>query len=243
MDLYNEIFVRKSVRKYVMESLPDAVLTQIQDIIGNLHPLIPGIKTHIEIGRGQDINGLLAVKAPYYALFYSEEAEGYLYNAGFMMQQLDLALSAMGLGRCWIGMSKAKTRNKDNMIYIAMLAFGTTTVQKRTSIEEFKRKPLAEISNGEDPRLQAARLTPSAQNMQPWFFHCENGSIAVGQRIHGALKTALFQKWNQLDMGIALCHLWLASEAANLPFSFSWGKQSAQLPQDFRCIGILESPQ
>jgi len=46
----------------------------------------------------------------------------------------------------------------------------------RTSVSEFKRKPLNEISDieGADDLLEAARLPPSAGNQQLWFLQVIN---------------------------------------------------------------------
>ena len=42
-------------------------------------------------------------EAPHFLAFFSEVKDGYAANAGFMMQQMDLFLSANGIGSCWQG--------------------------------------------------------------------------------------------------------------------------------------------
>ncbi len=41
----------------------------------------------------------------------SENTEGYLMNIGFIFQQMDLYLSSIGLGSCWLGMAKPTEKN------------------------------------------------------------------------------------------------------------------------------------
>lgn len=62
-----------------------------------------------------------------------------------------------------------------------------------TSLEQITDKP--------DPRLEPARLAPSAVNGQPWYFAHE------GETIHIYCN----KKGSPLDAGIALAHLYVAN--------------------------------
>ena len=66
----------------------------------------------------------------------------------------------------------------------------------------FKRKPMEQITDKPDPRLEPARLAPSAVNSQPWYFTHE------GDIIHAYCS----KKGSRLDAGIALAHLYVANE-------------------------------
>jgi nitroreductase len=137
---------------------------------------------------------------------YSEEKEGYQENIGFLFQQMDLYLQTLGLGVCWLGMGKLNPRTLqqvEGMKFVIMLAFGYPKGdQLRHDLKGFKRKPLAQITDSVDSRLEPARLAPSAVNSQPWYFTHEGNAIHV----HCS------QKGSRLDAGIALSHLYVANE-------------------------------
>lgn len=222
MELYDVIFKRKSIRHYNETPLDDARLEEILQYSQTLTPLFPEIKTAFGVIKGESVSGLFAIDAPQYLAFYSEEKEGHYLNAGFLMQQMDLYLSAVGLGACWLGMAKPKMKEKDGLAFIMMFAFGEPTqTLHRGAVAEFKRKPLAEISEGSDARLEAVWLAPSATNAQPWFFSCADGAIDVFRVKLNPVKAAVFDRLNLIDSGIALCHLKVATEHAGKAFSFA----------------------
>jgi hypothetical protein len=61
---------------------------------------------------------------------------------------------------------------------------------------------MEQITDKPDPRLEPARLAPSAVNSQPWYFHHEGNAIHV----------YCSKKGSRLDAGIALAHLYVANE-------------------------------
>lgn len=241
MNLYDSIFKRKSTRKYLPDQLPAEQLEQIIKFSQNLKPLYPEITTRIELAGGSEVRGMVSAKAPHYLLIYSEKKTGYLPNSGFLLQQVDLYLSSIGLGSCWLGMAKTSLPAKDGLEYVIMLAFGKTqNSPHREKNSEFKRRSLSEISTGSDERLEAARLAPSATNSQPWYFACESDGIYVYRKKLGILKAAMYETMNQIDMGIVLCHLWLASEHEKHPFSFLAECQGAPDIGGYTCIGKIQ---
>jgi nitroreductase len=104
--LYETIFKRKSIRKYSQTLLPEKELSKLSNFIKELKPLYPAIITEINIVTPKDVKGLIQVNAPYYIASFSETKNGYLLNMGFLLQQIDLYLSANGLGSCWQGWPK-----------------------------------------------------------------------------------------------------------------------------------------
>lgn len=79
MNLYEAIFLRKSVRSYEMETVSSELLQEIRDFYSQIEGLNPGIRTDISIIDNTDgknkIMHLFGVKAPYYLVFYSEEKD------------------------------------------------------------------------------------------------------------------------------------------------------------------------
>ncbi len=107
-DLYSTIFKRKSIRNYDLTPLDENTLTEISNHLKGLDPLYDDIKTELKIISGNDVKRRMMKKAPHYIAVFSEAKEGYLTNVGFMLQQMDLFLSANGIGSCWQGIPKPK---------------------------------------------------------------------------------------------------------------------------------------
>lgn len=110
----------------------------------------------------------------------------------------------------------------DGMEFVILIAFGHTNEPLRKGIDDFRRKPMEEISDRADERLEPARLAPSSTNSQPWYFTHEGENIHVYRSETGLLRHKMLGKMNQIDIGIALAHLYLAN-----PGSFRFEKTNA----------------
>jgi hypothetical protein len=119
------------------------------------------------------------------------------------------------------------TQQVAGMKFVIMLAFGYPKGdQLRHDLKEFKRKSLEQIADHVDPRLEPARLAPSAVNSQSWYFtHGEDAIHVYSSR-----------KGTRLDAGIALAHLYVANEAT---FRFFRAQQVAEVA-GYHYIGSCE---
>lgn len=221
--LYQTIYKRKSVRKYKEDKLEPSQLQNIKKFLEKAEALEPEIKFETKIVDADFVKSLIPIKAPHYLQFFSEEKNNYLLNAGFILQQLDLYLSAENLGSCWFGLAKpTKEIIADSELeYVITLAFGQPQAEsQRSSIEEFSRKSLSEIKRGKNhyELLEAARLAPSATNSQPWYFISEENQIHLYQSVPNFIKKIFYEKMNKIDMGIVLAHLYLAAAYNNKRF-------------------------
>jgi len=217
MTLKELIRKRKSIRKYDPAPLDDATLAMVREQIIKLKPLYPDIRYSIEIVSRT--KGLFNIKAPHYLVFRSEEKDGAYENIGFIGQQLDLFLSGSGLGTCWLGASKPVEKDDSIDSSIICMSFGKPIGSLYRNVDGFKRKPLSEISEGSDERLEAARLAPSAMNAQNWFFIAVGGKIHCYRKKSNPLLRFIYEKMHCIDIGIALCHIAEESE------SFSFAKE------------------
>jgi nitroreductase len=216
--MQNEIIrKRKSIRKYDFTPLDTDKLKWAQEQIAAVKPLYPNIRYRVEIVS--KTKGLFNVKAPYYFLFSSEEMDGYHENIGFIGQQLNLILSANGIGTCWLGASKPIESDKSALPYVIAMSFGTPNEPLHRSLPEFKRKSLSVISEGEDPRLEAARLAPSAMNSQNQFFVADGGKIHCYRKKTNPIVGLMLERMNRIDMGIAIYHI--AAESGEFKFTKS----------------------
>jgi len=217
----NEIILkRQSVRKYDHTPLDGATLEAIGKKIFNLTPLYPDICYSIEI-TDRPTRGMYNVKAPYYLLFGSEKKDGAHENIGFLGQQLDLFLSEMGIGTCWLGVAKpGKPEEKEESLlpFVICMSFGKPAEPLYRNIaSKPDRKALEDISEGFDERLEAARLAPNSHNAQNWYFIAKNGAIHCYRKKTNPFVRFVYNRLNSIDVGIALCHI--AEESSNFRFS------------------------
>lgn len=225
MNLYHSIAQRKSCRKYDMQPLKQEELTAIEEAIKGFAPLYPGMPVQYRFAR--KVKGLYHVEAPHYLIISGqgkpEEAE----NIGFVFEQLVLWFDAMELGCVWLGESKDAESAKDTRGDVITIAFGRSPESVHRTMEQFKRKPIADITNAPgDPCIQAAHLAPSGLNTQPWYFDKKDGKVYVYQRKLG-LPVSLLYKHSNTDMGIGLCHYALACKETGKPFQFT---RTTELP-------------
>ena len=202
------IFSRKSCRSFSSVSLDDTILT---DSLQGLIPLFSEIKTEFRILKKSEVRSLCPWIPPQLIAAYSEVKDGYLENIGFLLQQVDLRLQQQGIGVCWIGLGKPTVSTPEGMEFVILLAVGTPNGDIKRSAEEFLRKPMCEITDVADARLEPARVAPSAVNSQPWYFLHEGDTIHVYRFSHGLRKALTLGRMNQIDMGIALCHLFVSN--------------------------------
>lgn len=204
MTLNEMIYHRKSCRSFTNVPVTAETIKTIKAY--PMKALHPEIKVHWDIVQRNQVKCICPWTTPQLITIYSEESKGYLENIGFLFQQMDLYLQALGLGVCWLGMGRMNpktTAEVDGMKFVIMLAFGYPKGdQLRHELKGFKRKSMDQITDKADSKLEPARLAPSAVNSQPWYF------VHEGDIIH----TYCSLKGSRLDAGIALAHLYVANE-------------------------------
>ena len=203
------IYKRKSCRSFTGKPVDGELIEKIMST--DLMPLYPDIKVRWDIVSRNQVKCICPWTTPQLITIYSEEADGWLENVGFLFQQMDLYLQSLGLGVCWLGMGRLNPKTApavEEMQFVIMLAFGHPKGdQLRQDLKSFKRKSLEQISDQADPRLEPARLAPSSVNSQPWYFTHQ------GEAIHAyCLRKGAMGYMNRIDMGIALAHLYVANE-------------------------------
>jgi nitroreductase len=229
--LYETISKRKSTRKYDPAPLSAEVLGDIQKFADAAKPLRTGVNVRFDILPADKMKG--PTNAPHFIAAYSENKPGSLTNIGFMLQQTELYIQSKGLGACWLGLAKP-AKPSGGLDFVISLAFGKAEGDPYREPAEFKRKPLDRIAAAPDARLEPARLAPSAVNSQPWYF-IKN---ANGFDCYCAKKfpAVVYGKLNQIDMGIALAHLYVAFPDA---FAFTFDEKGKAI-KGYSCVGKVE---
>lgn len=236
MNLYHSIPQRKSCRKYDMQPLTQETLNEIESAIKRFALLFPD--SPVEWRFTNQVKGLYHVEAPHYLIISGQGKPGEKENIGFLFEQLALWFDAMEIGCVWLG--ESKDANAANLkADIIAIAFGYAAEPVHRTKEQFKRKPINQITNiPDDICIQAAHLAPSGMNTQPWYFEQQDSRIMVyKQKLK--LPISLIYKHADIDMGIALCHYALACKEIGKPFHFSL---AASLPgkAGYLPFGIIE---
>ena len=209
------IYRRKSTRSYETDCLDANTIKQIEDFLKSAKPLFSGIKSEYKLLAPDQIRCLLPWRAPHNLAILMEDKPGACENAGFIGQQLDLFLQSRGIAACWLGMGRLSAKElaiqkSSGLELMCIISFGMPKGEElRNSIDEFKRKPLLEISDVEDKRLEPARLAPSSTNSQPWYFIHEGDMIHAFCVERTGIKKLTYGKMNRIDMGIALAHMYV----------------------------------
>ena len=232
MTLNEMIYHRRSCRSFIGVPVDAATIETIKAF--TMTPLYPDIKIHWDIVSRNQVKCICPWTTPQLITVYSEEKDGWLENAGFLFQQMDLYLQSLGLGVCWLGMGKMHPKTAPEvpgMKFVILLAFGHPKGDfLRQDLTEFKRKSLEEISDAPDSRLEPARLAPSSINSQPWYFTHRDNTIHVY-----CVKRTLAGYMNRIDIGIALAHLYVANRES---FRFFSAENPPALPE-YHYIGSM----
>ncbi len=228
MDLSEQIYVRKSCRKYLDDEID---MSAIKEFMDNVKPLTREINYSYEILTKDKLNIRTRWKAPYYLALYSDKKDNYGVNIGFIFQQLSLFLQSLDIGSCWVGMASLKENNPK---FVIAISFGKSNDLTR-EISQFKRKSLSEIADTEDERLIPAQLAPSAVNSQPWYFKQSNEGFDVYKVKHNIVKRKILGKWNDVDIGIALSHLYISN-----PETFEFEVKDKQDIKGYTYVGSVK---
>ena len=240
MSLNEMIYKRLSVRKYTSEVLGEAAIHKINTFLASAKRLYPDIRIRMEVLGKENVRCILPWIPNQVVVFYSEAKEGYLENAGFIFQQLDLYLQEQGFGTCWLGMGRlnthAKSKMDDDLQFVIMLGVGYPNEDFRSDISQFNRKTLSEISDQADGRLEPARLAPSSCNSQPWYFTHQEDVMHVYCSKKGFIRNKFLGEMNQIDMGIALAHMYVAN-----PETFEFYKsEKVPVMEEHTYVGIIK---
>ena len=170
-----------------------------------------------------------------------------LEGLGFEFENLILYITSLGLGTCWLGgtfergaFSKAMTVKEEELFPI-ITPFGYSASKKRLVDGVTKRiadpnqrkpwselffnknfaTPLSELDAGAFALpLELVRLAPSASNKQPWRIVQDGGVYHFYEAKEPGYSDRFEYDIQQIDIGIAACHFYLAAADKNLSGDF-----------------------
>ncbi len=205
-EYFEALCKRKSVRDFSDDcKISKDVYDNIMKKLDMLMPLDGDIKVNFEIAERRDTS---AKFGEYCLLMYSEKKPGYLINAGYMLEQMDLYFALNNIGVCWYGLAKPEKKvDAGGLDFVIMLAFGQCGEKDfRYDRRDFLRKPFSENfdSNTALEALKTSLYAPSACNTQPWYVEGKDGLISVYRdtNVAARLPKAMISYFNSIDMGI-----------------------------------------
>ena len=213
MNIADMITRRRSVRAYRADALEAAALADLRGYMDNLVPLIPGAKVEGRIIPTAHGNFLQKWKTPHFIAIFSDGSDDALLNVSFMYQQLDLYAQSIGLGTCWVGLGSLTEAEPvpAGMKLAVMMAIGMPDPARERPVIDTRRKPLEDIADRPDERLEPLRLAPSATNSQPWYVTHQGETLHLYREELGIIRQRTHGRMNKIDMGIGLCHLYVTN--------------------------------
>ena len=203
---YDAMYKRSSVRKYT--AAPDKAQL---DRLGVLCRKLSWQGVTVRMFKGPGLKS--AIKGTdVYAVIVAKRGTP-MEMEGFMGEALVLEATAMGLGTCWLGagfypdiINKNVNLQNDEVVH-CVIALGKAELpapaHKRMPVEKLCGKTeeqLASLGAWQKEAVLAARIAPSAINLQPWTIEAEGSGVAILER------RTLIKKYAPLDRGICMLH-------------------------------------
>lgn len=205
---YYETIVKKrnSCRGFSDKKVDDDALVAIREYYEDEESvLVEGIDTELKFYFGNVYDALsksvgyngICIKAPAYMVLYSDKADHFLENAGYIAQGITLKITELGLSACWMTINDAAATkaalNEDNGMEVAcVIAFGY-----RAADNEEKKAPklsIDELCLGPDWKtevdtdlfyheledcLRACAHAQSFQNLQPYRMLVDSDRVSL----------------------------------------------------------------
>ncbi|MBR4038870.1 MAG: nitroreductase family protein [Clostridia bacterium] len=202
---YEAISKRSSVRKYT--GAPDK---EQLDRLGVLCRKLSWQGITVRMFKGPGLKGIKGTDV--YAVVVAKK-NAPMELEGFMGEALVLEATAMGLGTCWLGamfypeiINRNVNLQNDEVVH-CVIALGKCDMPafapKRKDLVKVCGKTeeeLAALGVWQKEAVLAARLAPSAMNLQPWKIEADKTGVSI-------LETSvLIKKYAPLDRGIAMLH-------------------------------------
>ena len=232
---YPAIARRRSKRRYESRPLGTDTLTQLQTVLREFKPF-PETRSVLVSHSPEDVfKGAIGsygkVKgAPGFVAFIGNTEDPHIHEKiGYLGEGIILEATALQLGTCWVGgMFRREVAGRLIQIQRNEKFFAVTPIgypregdslgekMMKRFVKSHLRKPLNELAKGMEEAkwpfwikdaLEAARVSPSAVNRQPWRFSI--GPDAITLSVDDLKDTFHISK--RLDCGIAMMHLEVAA--------------------------------
>lgn len=257
------IKARRSVRGYMPKALDTEVKSKIQDYIKTLKgPFNAGVRLQLveessileESGGKIGTYGLIKGANTYIAAIMENNRPNGLEEIGYILEELILYATSLGLGTCWLGGTFNRGQfakhlhlaEDETLPIVTPIGYPKEKLSLMDKAVRFaagsnNRKPWDELffnssfstpltkedaGNYAGP-LEMVRLAPSASNKQPWRIVRENKQWHFYLKTSKGYGESLGFNIQRVDMGIAMCHFQLMAEELSIK-----GKWQHEIPKD-----------
>ncbi len=213
MKFSDAIYKRKSVRAFANHEIEPDLIMRIKLAIDSAARKYKDVQINVVISDYCRKSFL----APYYIGIYTDGSRRSEINAGYVLQQVVIYLTAIGIATCYQA-DNAIFREKDYIgrkmtIALALGYPGGNMYRSRREIKRMKTDKICVYK--EEPNtdmkelLELARVSPSAYNTQPWRF------VVYSNRMHVFLKKSRVKRianMEYINMGIMLANIVIGAE-------------------------------
>jgi len=261
----NIVKKRNSCRGFSARKVPEEALAGIRKYYEDVESvLVEGIGTELRFYSSDSYELLkqhvgyngICIKAPNYLVLYSDKADHYLENAGYIAQGMTLMMAELGLASCWMTINDAaavkKALNEDNGMEVAcVVAFGYRDPENKE-----KRAPkitIEELCLGKDFRTEAnlVRLTRELEdclracahsqsflNLQPYRLLVDYDRVSLV----GLPSEMTNEADRRLNYGIVMFNfysvMWAVRPSAP-KWSFDPPEKDLRLPEDVEYVASI----
>lgn len=213
MKIIDALYKRKSTREFSKIEIEPDVMGRIKERLLRIEPFYKKGKYKIvvtEYCENMDI-------APYSVGIYTDGLKESEINAGYILEQVAIYLSAIGVASCF----RAKTLmlgqvNEKGLSLSVSLAFGYPKEGMYRDKNDIKRLPMKKVCVMKEKMnkrieavIESARIAPSSYNVQPWRF------VVYNNRIHVFLKRKHLkniEKYAYINIGAMLGNIAIATD-------------------------------
>lgn len=228
MTLLEAIEARHSVRKYKDEPIPEEVLTELRNRIGEINKQA-GLHVQLVTDEPKAFSGLMAYGSfsgvKNYLVMAGKKGDDLDEKIGYWGEQLVLLAQTLGLNSCWVGLTYSKIPGTYALEVGEKIACYIALGYGETQGKQHKSKDIKEISNASDltPKwfskgVEAALLAPTAINQQKFYLEFLGGKD--DSKVPKVAAKPLFSMagYSKMDLGIVKYHFEIGAGKDN----FEW---------------------
>lgn len=213
--LLQAIPLRHSVRKYRPVRVPAEIVECLKLEVGRINARC-GFSFSVVTDEPRSFKNIFAYgkfeNVVNYIIVSGPKGEASSRECGVEGERLVLALQAMGLNTCWVGLSYSKTSPAfavpEGHKVRCVISFGYGQTQGR----DRKTKSMEQLSNAnaDSPlwfrqAIHAVQLAPTAINQQKFHFALQTDGTVTSRSLFSLVG------YTHIDLGIAICHFNLSA--------------------------------
>ena len=223
-DLYNAIWKRRSVRKYLEKQIDEDKIRQLEGTISALNELsglnIEFIENSdafrsVKAVRFKNVRSVIVIKGR------TNDPDRFE-KCGYYGEQIILEATALGLGTCWVAVSYSKsslkTKDDEDIVCVISIGYGAEGISGSADVPDAPHRKTISISEFLDgstdvpdwvtAAMKAVQFAPTALNSQKARFKYADGTLSV---MIPSSRIGTTDKLNLIDLGIIKLHFELAA--------------------------------